>query len=159
MASCRPIAHAVLQMVDEVPSPEPGLEDAGKRDAKAQFEDRNAARLDELEDRHHAVKLLIVEHWGGILLMFLYCFAGIFAVSLVTLFWHFITPDNPLGRACITRSDTAWIGYAWHGCLHWLTDAQLHKIQSILFSGGLGAFLTGVGQRYFGITTPKSENH
>ncbi len=48
-------------------------------------------------------------------LMFLFC--GLFVVFLCSWAWHFIMPE----------------------CWHWLKSDKINKIQSIIFSGSLGA--------------------
>jgi len=138
--------------VPDVPPPEPGLEDEYRRDPKADQELRNAARLDALEDQHHAIKLLVIKHWGKILLAFMYGLAAGFGIALLIVFWHYIMPSNV--PACETK--TGWIWNApW--CPQWLSEAQVHKLQSILFSGGVGAFLVGIGQRYFTVSPPSNQ--
>lgn len=58
--------------------------------------------------------------YGFILVSMTVIFAAIFGVSLIVWTVHYVTP---------------WC---------WLSTAQLDKIQSVLFSGGMGAVISGV---------------
>lgn len=60
--------------------------------------------------------------YGWVLCYFTVVFSSLFMISLVLWFWHYITP-------------TSW---------QWLCEAQLSKIQSVLFSGGMGAVVSSV---------------
>jgi hypothetical protein len=65
---------------------------------------------------------------------------GIYTVGLaaltmfLVLVWHYVTP--------------------WH----FLSEEQLNNIKQILFSGTLGAALSGVAKRYFGVDSAKSSD-
>lgn len=52
----------------------------------------------------------------------------LFMISLIFWSWHYLAPEN----------------------LHWLSEGQLQKIQSVLFSGGMGAILSSIVQKQIG---------
>lgn len=60
--------------------------------------------------------------YGVIVLAVTYLFAIIFIAALVIWVFHYTTPEN------------------WH----WLGEPQLSKIQSVLFSGGMGAIVSNI---------------
>lgn len=65
--------------------------------------------------------------YGWILVALTITFAALFLVALLIWTWHHIAPT------CIG---------SWRA--HWLDSQQLGKIQSILFSGGMGAVISGI---------------
>lgn len=60
--------------------------------------------------------------YGYVIVIFTLVFAATFLAALVAWAWHYITPI----------------------CWHWLEGDQLSKIQSVLFSGGMGAIISGI---------------
>lgn len=71
--------------------------------------------------RHNQGRMLKL--WGWIIPALMLVFTLLFAFSLVAWSWHYLTP--------------------WP----WLKADQLSKIQSIIFSGSLGALVTGYIQK------------
>lgn len=64
-----------------------------------------------------------------------WAFAFIFVASLLVWTWHYIGPAE-----------------AWGIRFHWLTDLQLNKVQAILFSGSMGAVVSGIVKTQLGKT-------
>lgn len=87
-------------------------------------------RWDHLEDtkRRNDQRWLAV--YGWILLAITIVFALTFLGALLAWAWHYMAPS----------------------CWHWLEDYQLGKIQSVLFSGGMGAVISGIIRAQMGKT-------
>lgn len=60
-----------------------------------------------------------------------------FVAALGIWVWHFLTPE-----ACVTVKDGP------PDCYHWLTADQLSRIQSVIFSGALGAIVSRLAQKH-----------
>jgi hypothetical protein len=88
-------------------------------DVDAQKEEKSWNKLDEVRLRNDSLWL---EAYGDIVITLTWIFSIIFILSLIVWALHYITPY-------------------W---LHWLEQEQLNKIQSVLFSGGMGAIVSGV---------------
>lgn len=82
---------------------------------------------DELEEVRRKNDKRWLEHYGRIVVILTWVFVIMFVASLVTWVWHHIAPE-----------------YFYEFRLYWLDDAHLSNIQSILFSGGMGAVVFGV---------------
>lgn len=87
-------------------------------------------KWDELEEtkRNNDKRWLVV--YGWVLLAITIAFSLTFLVALLSWAFHYIAP------------------YGWH----WLDDAQLGKIQSVLFSGGMGAIISSIIRAQIGKT-------
>lgn len=85
----------------------------------AKKEDKNWTDLDQVKRKNDKRWLTV---YGWVLLVITIVFAAIFLVAFLSWAWHYLTPK----------------------CWQWLVDAQLSKIQSILFSGGMGAIISGI---------------
>ncbi|WP_303230507.1 hypothetical protein [Comamonas kerstersii] len=91
---------------------------------KAEKEEREWSGLDKIKQENDGRWLKV---YGWILVALTITFAVIFIAALLVWTWHHIAP------ACIG-----------HWRTHWLDSQQLGKIQSILFSGGMGAVISGI---------------
>lgn len=69
-----------------------------------------------------------LSHYGWIVVLLTWVFALIFAFALSFWAWHFLMPE----------------------CWTWLKPEQLNKIQSILFSSGMGAVVAGMVRSQLG---------
>lgn len=85
-------------------------------------------RWDDLEQTKRQNDKRWLEHYGWIVVCLTWFFAIIFAIAVLCWTWHYLAPAN------------------WQ----WLDEAQLNKIQSILFSGGLGAVVSGMVRQQLG---------
>lgn len=107
----------------EVPQPEriPGW----ATDSAAKSEDKNWADVDKLQGRKTANDIMWLTAYGYLVVVFLFFFALLFLGSLGAWSLHYILPET----------------------CHWLSDAQLSKIQSVLFSGSIGGVVSIIAQR------------
>ena len=104
---------------NEVPPPPSNLP-SWIGDFQARAEEKNwdkEGRLRGQEERNH---LLWLKGYGAVVFVFLICFALLFLGSLACWAAHYLLPAN----------------------YHWLTDEQLSKIQSIIFSGSIGGVVS-----------------
>ncbi len=96
-----------------------------KGDAKLEYK-----KWSHLED----VKLNNDKWWftcyGWLLVSITIAFGLSFLIAFGIWTWHHLTPHCPDLSA--------------PGCWQWLDEQQLGKIQSVLFSGGMGAIISGV---------------
>jgi len=114
---------------DEIPVTAEGLRSglpwADMPDAKKEEE-----KWDTLDD----VKLKNDKRWltvyGWVFLTITVVFTFVFVVALLVWVFHYLIPEG------------------WH----WLEDQQLSKIQSVLFSGGMGAVISGIIRTQLGKT-------
>ena len=67
-----------------------------------------------------------LRHSGWIGIVFMYFVAFVFIISIAIWFVHFLAPDQ------------------WQ----WLSETQLSKIQTVIFSGSFGAILSAYAQRH-----------
>lgn len=86
-------------------------------------EQKNWSTLDELKERNSRWWLHV---YGVVLVTATLALSLLFLASLVSWSWHYIGPSK----------------------CHWLTPIQLDKIQSVLFSGGMGAILSSIVQKH-----------
>ena len=91
----------------------------------AQTELKKWPELDEIKQANDRRWLIV---YGWILVALSVVFASVFLGAFVVWSWHYLTN---------------WT---------WLQDAQLNKIQSILFSGGMGAVVTSIVRTQIGKT-------
>lgn len=92
------------------------------RDSKSNLEEKNWKDLDQIKEQNNGNFLRV---YGWIVITVSVFFTAVFLLSLGAWFSHYILPER---------------------CL-WLTEDQLSKIQSVLFSGGMGAVISGVIKR------------
>lgn len=85
-------------------------------------------KWDDLEQTKRTNDRRWLAHYGWVVLGLTWIFAGIFAIALLCWAWHFIGPAK------------------WY----WLDEVRLSKIQSILFSGGMGAVVSGIVRSQIG---------
>lgn len=71
--------------------------------------------------------LRFIQHSGWIGVGLMWFFAFVFVASMSIWLWHFLTP--------------------WE----WLADEQLSKIQTVIFSGSLGAVVTTFAQKHIAL--------
>ena len=108
---------------DGVPPP-PDLSTAPKwlQDQKAQKEEANWDNEDALRGQKVKNDLLWLKCYGFVVVAITITFAAIFLFGLVSWSAHYLLKET----------------------YHWLGEAQLSKIQSVLFSGGMGAVVSGI---------------
>jgi len=92
--------------------------------AQAKQEDRNWENEEELRGVKHRNDVRWHKSYGWIVVILMWSFVALFLVTLVVLSIHYLMP--------------------WS----FLTEAQLSRIQSIVFSGTIGSVVTGVLQRH-----------
>jgi hypothetical protein len=110
----------------EVPPP-----DEAEQDAPSWFHDNLASKEEKLwnnEEELRGVKTANERRWltvyGWVLPVMMCCFSFFYISTLTVWAWHYLTP---------------WL---------WLTTDQLSKIQSIIFSGSVGAFVAAMAQKH-----------
>lgn len=91
-------------------------------DSAAKSEERMWGELDKTRVKNDVIWLRV---YGWVLVALTVTFAVLFIASVVSWSWHYLCPTN------------------WH----WLDADQLSKVQSVIFSGGLGAILSSVVQK------------
>jgi hypothetical protein len=102
-------------------------EAAWDTDPLANKEDSAFARKENLERELHGAKLSVIKNSSIIVIIFLWFFSLIFLFSVGTWFAHFLLPEKYI----------------------WLSEVQLSKIQTVIFSGASGAIISGAIQRFF----------
>jgi hypothetical protein len=112
-----------------VPPPPEGTEIAAPwaEDKKAENEEKNWRDDDKLKGQKKENLFRVLCHSGQLIVLFMWFFACVFAVSMGAWLVHFLTPAY------------------WH----WLTAEQLSKIQTVIFSGSLGAVVATYVQKHF----------
>lgn len=100
-----------------------GAEELQRRPEWATVEaEQEEQKWDTLEEVKLANDKLWLTVYGKLLLLITIAFALIFLSALLAWAWHYIAPPY----------------------CHWLEDYQLSKIQSVLFSGGMGAVVSSI---------------
>lgn len=105
--------------------PDPTEPPSWSDDSKAKAEENNwndEARLRGQRTKNDHRWLCV---YGWVVICLTVIFSALFVASVAVWAWHFLAPARLL----------------------WLGPEQLTKIQSILFSGGLGAVLSGIAQK------------
>lgn len=82
---------------------------------------------DELDKVKKQNDVLWLKDYGKILIYLTRTFAIVFIWALLVWIWHHLGPAD-----------------FWGLKTHWLKVEQLSKIQSMLFSGGMGAVISGI---------------
>jgi hypothetical protein len=108
----------------KVPPP-PGNLPAWSGDLKATAEEKNWDKEGKLRGQEERNHLLWLSGYGFVVFLFLLVFALLFLGSLVSWAVHYLFP----------------------GSYHWLSEEQLSKIQSILFSGSIGGAVSIMAQK------------
>lgn len=109
---------------DAVPPP-PDFADSmlwADQDSLAKEESERFGELGELQKQRVANNVAWLKTYGIVVMIMTIVFTTIFGVSLIVWSLHYILPEK---------------------CL-WLTAEQLSKIQSVLFSGGMGAIVSSI---------------
>lgn len=110
-----------------VPSPNIKNKNDWANDDIALKEDKNWESIEEVKEQND---IRWLSAYGIVLVTITYVFALIFLLALLTWAWHYLSPTS----------------------LHWLDVVQLTKIQSVLFSGGMGAIISGIVRTQIGKT-------
>lgn len=112
----------------KIPTPQPPNGMDWAEDTAAQKEEKNWGSLDQIREANDGRWLFV---YGWVLVALTVTFALLFLAGIISWSWHYLIHDN------------------WH----WLSNDQLSKVQSVIFSGGLGAILSSVVQKQI------SKNH
>lgn len=88
----------------------------------AKLEQKNWQTLDEIREKNDGRWLSV---YGLIVIFLTLIFSILFISSLVVWSWHYLAPSS-------------WT---------WLSSEQLSKVQSVLFSGGMGAIVSTIVQK------------
>ncbi|TFL16018.1 hypothetical protein [Jannaschia formosa] len=113
-------------MTIEVPPPLDGGETPDwADDSKAKAETKYWGNDKKLKDAKTWADAAWARSYGFVVIILLVVFSVLFAGSLLAWSLHYLLPES------------------WH----WLSDEQLSKIQSVLFSGSLGGVLSFVAQK------------
>ena len=95
-----------------------------KADKAARNESSNWPNPEALKGTKDKNTLLLLRHSGYIAVCLMWFFAVVFVVSMAVWLVHFLTPYG------------------------WLDDGQLSKIQTVIFSGSLGALVSAFAQKH-----------
>ena len=99
-------------------------EEPWEDDSLAQFEE-DADHLDaQIRAQEKRNKLNFTRAVGWIVVRFIFFAGGLLAAGIAVLAYHYMTP---------------WC---------FLSEAELHKLQSIIFSGALGAMVSALARQY-----------
>ena len=123
---------------DSVPSPPDFAESMpwAAKDSLAKEESERFGELDDLQKQHVANNITWLKTYGIVVMVMTVVFTVIFGVSLIVWSLHYILPES---------------------CL-WLSADQLSKIQSVLFSGGMGAIVSSIIKNQLDNTKGKPES-
>ena len=92
---------------------------------EAKQEEKNWDSLDEVRRENDKMWLRL---YGKVLLVVTVVFTAVFIAALLVWTWHYMAPSGG----------------------QWLDDKQLSKIQSVLFSGGMGAVVSNIIRNQMG---------
>ena len=95
------------------------------QDDQARAEDKYWADENKIKGQKTNNNLLWLRIYGLVLAAITVVFTFLFLLSLIAWSLHYLLPE----------------------CWHWLSADQLSKIQSVLFSGGMGAVISAIAQR------------
>ncbi len=113
-------------MDKEIPNPSDEQDPSWLVDEQAKLEQENWNNEDKLKGQEETNKLWQLKVLGWIIPAMMISFATIFLVALISWSLHYVLPE----------------------CWQWLTDEQLSKIQSVIFSGALGAIVSSYAQKH-----------
>lgn len=110
-----------------IPGPSPDAENAPRwaRDPSAVGEVENWDDEKALRGQERKNRLWWLKAYGIVAVIFTVVLSILFIFSIIAWSWHYLMPES-------------------HA---WLTEAQLSKIQSVVFSGALGAIVSGILQK------------
>lgn len=91
----------------------------------AQKEERYFPDEDALKGQRHKNDMVWLRAYGLVVVILMCFFSFLFVVSVFAWAWHYLMPTS----------------------YFWLTEDQLSKIQSVIFSGSLGGVVATVAQR------------
>lgn len=112
----------------EMPEPDEGPTNPPRwATLSATKESDNWGTLDQIKAQNDARWLTA---YGWVLVVLTGVFVTCFTAALLIWVWHYLSP----------------------ACWHWLSDVQLSKVQSVLFSGGMGAIISGIIRAQLGKT-------
>ena len=113
-------------MAKEIPSPPDEHDPSWLSDEQASLEQKNWTDENALQGQEKANRLWQLKVLGFIIPALMITFSTIFILAM--LFWslHYFLPDS------------------WQ----WLSEEQLSKIQSVIFSGALGAIVSSYAQKH-----------
>jgi hypothetical protein len=113
--------------VSDNPVPPPDFDEPPKwmDTSLAKAEDSNFDNEGRLRGQKERNDLLWLRIYGWVVVSMMIIFSLLFLTSLISWAWHYTMPLS----------------------LHWLTDDQLSKIQSVIFSGSLGGIVSIVAQK------------
>jgi len=113
-------------MQDAPPPPPPDWAENQEwnQDAVAEAERSKWPDQESLQGTKDENTLKMLRHSGHIAVYFMWFFALVFVASMGVWLFHFLTP--------------------WG----WLTEIQLSKIQTVVFSGSLGALVSAFAQKH-----------
>jgi hypothetical protein len=109
----------------QVPPPDTTALPGWADQSRAKAEVKGWTDEDKLRGQRHKNDMLWLSCYGWIVVGLTVMFTLLFVSSLLAWTWHYVAPQT-------------WA---------WLTPEQLSKIQSIIFSGSLGAIVTSVIKR------------
>ncbi len=81
---------------------------------------------DRLEEARTRADTKWINWYGTVVVVGMVILALLFFVSIGIVAWHYLAPSN----------------------LHWLSEDQITKVQSIIFSGGVGAIISSIAQKH-----------
>ncbi|MEX1035964.1 MAG: hypothetical protein WDZ54_08410 [Sneathiella sp.] len=111
-------------MAEELPVPPPPEDLPGwSEDKQARLEEKNWDNEDKLRGQKVANDIIWLKVYGLLIVVVTVVFTALFLASLVIWSVHYLTPYG------------------------WLNPEQLSKIQSVIFSGSLGAIVSTVLQK------------
>ena len=108
-----------------VPPPEQGEPPEWSKDSLARKEIKYWPDEERLSNQRNKNQLRWLKLYGFLVVVLTCLFTSMFVFGLVAWTWHYVTPAS-------------WA---------WLTENQLSKIQSVIFSGSLGAIVSAIVQR------------
>lgn len=106
----------------DVPEPDLSHGFSWEGDDSSEREAKEWTKLDQVRERNDTLWLQV---YGLLLVSVTVVLSALFIASLVAWAWHYLAPS----------------------CWGWLTENQLGKVQSILFSGGMGAIVSAIAKK------------
>lgn len=120
----------------EVPPPEQGEPLPWADDRRAEKEENAFDDEKELRGQRTRNDLWWLQSYGLLVVLVTWFFVLLLLASLLVWSWHQLAPEPSPG--CLEGATRCW---------QWLTEEQESKIQSIIFSGSIGAIVSAVAQR------------
>jgi hypothetical protein len=107
------------------PPPNDGAVPSWIDNSKAIEEESNWENEKKLKNQRNTNDMLWLKFYGWLVICLTAVFSLLFSASLISWSWHYLVSAQ----------------------YHWLTPEQLSKIQSVIFSGSLGAIVTTIVRR------------